>query len=84
MGIRTRHYVPSTKGDMARCAEITYGVFQWSEISAIMLTIYLGDMVEDYESLNLNAKLPTRKTIQRGTNTENAKLLEHIARTQKN
>ena len=41
------------------------GVFQGSAVSALLLIIYFGGMMDDYRALNHWGKLPTRKTQQR-------------------
>ena len=59
------------------------GVFQGSAISALLFTIYLEDMMEDYRAINRKAKLATRITLQRNPEIETNELLKiiHQART---
>jgi len=54
------------------------GVFRWSEISAILFTIYLGDIMEDYNEINPKEKLPTRKTLQGTQSTGEKALLQQL------
>ena len=54
-------------------------VFQGSAIIALLFTIYLDDMMEDYRAINRKEKLPTRFTLQRHQEKETKQLLENIA-----
>jgi len=48
-----------------------------------MFTIYLDDMMEDYDAINSKGKLPTRKVARRDPTTGNKELLMYIAQKQK-
>jgi len=61
------------------------GVFQWSEISAILFIVYMGDVMNDYQSLNGQHRLPQRYTTQASVQTNIQQILAHIpARSSKN
>jgi len=54
------------------------GVFQGSAISALLFIIYQDDMMGDYAAINHQAKIPTRKTIQRSPYTGTNRLALEI------
>jgi len=66
------------QGEYGKLRKNNVGVFRGSEISALMFVIYLDDMMEDCEALNHQARLATRKTIQRDPQTGTEALLQHI------
>ena len=54
------------------------GVFQGSALSALLFIIYLDEVIQDYQALNDEAKLPQRHTIQTAAQTHTNNLLGHI------
>ena len=58
------------------------GVFQSSAIIDLLFIIYLEDMMEDYQSLNRQAELPTSKELRRTHQINTQKLLQEIKTSQ--
>ena len=60
------------------------GGFQGSAVRAIIFTIYLDDMLEDYQALSRHMQLPTRQEKQRSAQSGTKELLNRIRDMLKN
>ena len=54
--------MPKQKGTYGTPGNNNIGVFRGSAISALLFIIYLDDMMEDYEALNIHKRITLKHT----------------------
>ena len=82
--IHIRQWTQNTKscakyrGEYGPVTQNNVGVFQGAALSAPMCIIYLDDVMEDYDALNRNSKLPTRQSARRDPNARHQHIMGKV------